>query len=552
MGRLVTPRHRLLWIASVAVLLWLTIEAPPHAQVQQPAGATAAPAGVEFVAAQECMACHNNLVTPGGEDVSIGMAWRASMMANSARDPYWQAAVRREVIDHPDHQQAIEDECSICHMPMARTLAHEAGRETEVFSQLPWRGGDSHEQQLAAEGVSCTLCHQISPERLGTRESFVGGFVIAPPEPGGPRMFGPFEVDEGRTALMRSATGVQPAESAHVEESELCATCHTLITQALGPNGEVLGTLPEQVPYQEWQHSAFVKEQSCQSCHMPRIADTKIASVVGEPREHLAQHTFIGGNFFILRMLNRYRNELAVTALPHELDAAARATIRQLEQDTATLTIEEAQVQGGTLRARVAVRNLTGHKLPTAYPSRRAWLHVQVRDSSGAVVFESGAITPAGLVRGNDNDADASRYEPHYEVIRSADEVQIYESIMGTPAGQVTTGLLQATRYLKDNRLLPRGFDKATAPGDVAVLGSALEDPDFRDTGDDVRYEVPVKGTGPFEVDVTLRYQPIGFRWADNLRPYTKAEEPRRFLSYWESMAEGSSAVLAHAARRLP
>ena len=34
---------------------------------------------------------------------------------------------------------------------------------------------------------------------------------------------------------------------------------------------------------------------------------------------------------------------------------------------------------------------------------------------------------------------------------------------MGTPAGAPTTGLLQATQYLKDNRLLPRGFDKPTA-----------------------------------------------------------------------------------------
>ena len=32
-----------------------------------------------------------------GEDLSIGFAWRASIMANAARDPYWQAAVRREV-----------------------------------------------------------------------------------------------------------------------------------------------------------------------------------------------------------------------------------------------------------------------------------------------------------------------------------------------------------------------------------------------------------------------------------------------------------------------
>jgi hypothetical protein len=79
-----------------------------------------------------------------------------------------------------------------------------------------------------------------------------------------------------------------------------------------------------------------------------------------------------------------------------------------------------------------------------------------------------------------------------------------------------------------------------------------LKDPDFLGGGDAIRYEIPLDGAqGPFEIDVQLRYQPIGFRWADNLRPY-EAEEPRRFVSYYDSMAEGSSAVLARAARTVP
>ena len=36
----------------------------------------------------------------------------STMMANSARDPYWQASVRRETIDHPKHSAAIQDECA--------------------------------------------------------------------------------------------------------------------------------------------------------------------------------------------------------------------------------------------------------------------------------------------------------------------------------------------------------------------------------------------------------------------------------------------------------
>ncbi|MCK7480375.1 MAG: hypothetical protein M0C28_26330 [Candidatus Moduliflexus flocculans] len=36
----------------------------------------------------------------------------------------------------------------------------------------------------------------------------------------------------------------------------------------------------------------------------------------------------------------------------------------------------------------------------------------------------------------------------------------------------MTTVLLSASQYLKDNRILPAGFDKATAHGDIAVRGA--------------------------------------------------------------------------------
>jgi hypothetical protein len=363
-------------------------------------------------------------------------------------------------------------------------------------------------------------------------------------------MFGPFDVDRGRASVMRSATGATPTEGAHIRQSEVCATCHTLITQAFGPKGEVVGGIPEQTPYQEWLHSDFAKERSCQSCHMPSVQmPTRIASVLGEMRDDLSRHTFLGGNFFMLRMLNRYRRELEVAALPEELEAAAHATVRQLESSTASLAIEDLQPD---LRFTVVVRNLTGHKFPTGYPSRRAWLHVAVRDAAGRVIFESGAVTPAGAIAGNANDDDALQVEPHYAEIAHADQVQIYESMMADAQGRVTTGLLQATQFVKDNRLLPRGFVKASAPRDVAVFGEAGADEDFEGERDRVRYVVPAAGQrGPFEVSVELLYQPIAFRWARNLAAYD-APEPRRFVGYYEAMGPGSSVVVARATARVP
>ena len=51
-------------------------------------------------------------------------------------------------------------------------------------------------------------------------------------------------------------------------------------------------------------------------------------------------------------------------------------------------------------------------------------------------------------------------------------------------------------------------------------------------------------GSGPFTVDVELRYQPIGYRWAHNLESYTAAET-RRFVSYYNEMSADASLVVA-------
>ena len=542
------------WVLAMVLQPGAAAKGWQEATVAREAGGSTPPqsengahAGVSFETSDNCLACHNGLAAPSGEDVSIGVSWRASMMANSSRDPYWQAGVRRETLDHPTRRAEIEDECAICHMPMASTAARAEGRHGRVFEVLPTVDGASDEHRLAADGVSCTLCHQIGPERLGTRDSFVGGFAIAPGEGGSPRMFGPFDVDAGRASLMRSATGVTPTKAEHLRGSEVCATCHTLYTTALGPDGNAIGSLPEQVPYLEWRHSAFANERSCQSCHMPDVEGAPIASVLGEPRERLARHTFLGGNAFMLRMLNRFRDELSVVAPAQELEAAARATLHQLQTDTSSVAIPRAQIVDGRLEADVLARNLTGHKLPTGYPSRRVWLHLTVRGAGGLTLFESGAVAADGRIAGNDNDVDGSRVEPHYEQIRTADEVQIYESVMGRPDGRPTTGLLQATQFLKDNRLLPRGFDKGSADDDIAVRGDAARDSDFGGEGDRIRYVVPLPNvTGPVAVDVELRYQPIAYRWAANLRGYD-APEPRRFVSYYEAMAPSSSTVLSRA-----
>lgn len=508
---------------------------------------TEAHPGGTFVDSSQCIACHSNLAAANGEDVSIGYAWRGSIMANSGRDPYWHAAVRREVMDNPSAQAFIEDKCATCHMPMARFSAVQRGEMGKVFDNIFPAGADSG----AHDGVSCTVCHQIEPSNFGQESSFTGGFQIDTSLPAGV-VYAAHDVDAGRQRVMQSASGFQPTQSTHVQRSELCATCHTLYTHALNEQGEEVGAiLPEQVPYLEWQHSAYRDAQSCQDCHMPVLAgENPISSILGQPRPGFSQHVFRGGNFLMLGIMNRHRNELGVTALPQDLELTIQRTRQYLAEGTATISLELLEAGAEGIEFAVSIESLSGHKLPTAYPARRAWLHVVVEDAAGHVLFESGAPQPNGSIAGNDNDLDGTRFEPHYERITEPGQVQIYEPILGDYAGRVTTGLLRGARYLKDNRILPRGFDKSNAPADIAVHGGAATDANFVGGHDRIVF-APANTAGAARVRVELLYQGIGFRWAENLREYS-AVEPERFVRYYAEAAAASFQALARADLTLP
>jgi hypothetical protein len=127
-----------------------------------------------------------------------------------------------------------------------------------------------------------------------------------------------------------------------------CASCHTLITRALGADGREIGSLPEQTPYQEWLHSDYV--------------------------------------------LERYHDELDVKAEPAELPAAAQRTVDYLQSQAARIAIYEPVVANNQLSVQVSVQNLAGHKLPTVFPSRRAWVHLIVTDREGRTVMPNASV----------------------------------------------------------------------------------------------------------------------------------------------------------------
>ena len=136
---------------------------------------------------------------------------------------------------------------------------------------------------------------------------------------------------------------------------------------------------------------------------MPEVQEAvAITALYGKPRVGMHRHEFVGGNFFMQRILNAHRDDLGVAALPSELSVAADRAVNFLQTQSARVSIRNLQTTASGLSVDVLVENLTGHKLPTAYPSRRAWLHVVLRDRNGRLVFESGALNPDGSIAGNE------------------------------------------------------------------------------------------------------------------------------------------------------
>jgi hypothetical protein len=493
--------------------------------------------GQFFAGSGRCSICHTGMMDESVEDISIDSYWRSTMMANAARDPYWQATVRSETLSNPGLEGVIEDKCSTCHMPMARTTL---AADSQVSLMLDDGLLDETHllHNLAMDGVSCTLCHQIEPDNLGEEDSFSGGFLIDTQTQMGERLnYGPYAVKPPMARIMQASSGFIPQQGTHIQESDLCAACHTLHTPTIDRNGEITGIFPEQMTYLEWHNSGYAQQKSCQDCHMPEADGGVVLSITGgQPRSPFSKHAFVGGNTYSLGILRAFGPEIGVTSSSEQFDATIARVIDQLQNRTADVSILSTEMDGGKLIVNVQVNNLTGHKFPTGYPSRRAWLHLTVLDETDEVVFESGAWSQDGHITGNDNDADGTTYEPHYNVINDPEMVQIYEAIFADGNGSVTTELLRGSGYLKDNRLLPMGFDMNTDNDDIGIKGDALTDEDFTDGSDIIRYEIDTGDAGgPFTVNVELLYQPISYRWAMNLDRH-QAAEIQRFLEYYDAL----------------
>jgi hypothetical protein len=232
-----------------------------------------------------------------------------------------------------------------------------------------------------------------------------------------------------------------------------------------------------------------------------------------------AVHEFVGGNKLMLDIFNNNKQQLGVLSNNF---AETLSKTQDMLNSAANITPVSQSLANGNLEFKLKINSTTGHKLPSAYPSRRVILHVTVKDGQGNVVFESGKANANGSVVGIDADADRSTFEPHYDLITQPDQVQVYEAIMGDNHNQVTYTLLRGMVYLKDNRLLPQGFDKAIALNDeklkdIKVVGEAVNDSNFVGGSDQVTYRIAGLNGANYQVEAELVHQPLAYSFAQDL-----------------------------------
>jgi hypothetical protein len=290
---------------------------------------------------------------------------------------------------------------------------------------------------------------------------------------------------------------------------------------------------------------------------MPRIDDAIVISAqydfLAAPeyrRSPYGLHQLVGGNTFMLNLLKDNNEALGLTASTVQFDSTIDRTLRMLQQNTLLLETNVTSRSLDTAFIAVDLTNLAGHKFPSGYPARRAFVEVVVENAAGDTMFRSGGWDDGYEVIGHDAD-----WEPHYNVIRAEDQAQIYEMVMGDVNGDKTTVLERAKDPLKDNRLVPLGFTTTHQSYDTALIaGVPASDLDFNRTDagvegsgtDRVRYHVPMNGyVGLIRVRANVWYQSAPPLWMEEMFAYNTPEIEVFRQMY--AMADGSPVLIRSA-----
>lgn len=482
-----------------------------------------------FPTSKSCNGCHGHdpnmvaFITSSGEDVNIYDDWRSTMMANSAKDPFWRAKVSHEILVNPSHSNELQDKCTSCHAPAGHYQAklHDH-KEFYLLSDL-------YTDSLGLDGVTCQACHAQAPELLGDLHSgqlnFDTNYIRV--------AYGPYKF--AFAPPMHNFVGITPIFGGHISDAGLCAGCHTLITNTVDLQGNLTGnTFVEQATYHEWLNSRYDEQHdniTCQGCHMQQIADPVVISANYQflfAKFPFGLHELAGANVTMLKLLRDNRDKLGIEAEAIHFDSTIAATLRMLQHNTLDLKLQAGDVTGDSINFSLRLLNKAGHKFPSGYPSRRAWVEFEVKNEAGQTIFHSGK--PNADYSLPDEDPN---FEPHYNIISSPSQVQIYEMVPGDVWGTFTNVLERGFTAIKDNRLTPQGFRQDDPVYDTTTIVNIGQDPDFNrfmdgseGSGADIlHFRIPNDGyTGKLSVSARVWYQSLPPKWMAPIFAFSSPE----------------------------
>jgi len=262
------------------------------------------------------------------------------------------------------------------------------------------------------EGISCLACHAIRETDVAGNANYV---MTAPPR----------YVWEGRTgwlaAFLRDFS-LRAYPDFHVaslsrrmfKTPEFCAACHK---QFIDEEVNRVGWVQLQNQYDNWRASRWhdpddpSRTLECRECHMPLVdsadpaaGDTMDANRGASDGKHRS-HRFLGANQYIpvlmkleggeehARLTERWlRGEIEVPEIADRWREGAAVPLALEVPEEVGLSEELA------LRVHI-VNNKVGHDFPTGpLDIIQAWIEVEVRDATGALVFSSGTVDERGKI----------------------------------------------------------------------------------------------------------------------------------------------------------
>ncbi len=501
---------------------------------------------------QICADCHKASSSVGAQFQFLPMStWEGSMMANATRDPLFWAALDIANNDVP----GIGDYCLRCHTPTGwlggRVVKNGLGGTVDGSNGCLLKGDLIEEDTKNSDfmGVDCHFCHRLDPSGPSGERLVVGSGNVWLDDTNCDQPFGPCR--KGPYAYQAADPQAAPhawERSSYIQDGDYCGSCHNVSSPVLAGGVPLVELLDQGAPtgramplertYSEWKNSDFGDliftdgggeldnfgqlaisvNNSCQACHMPSIDDLDAAACninpAGSRVNNMRSHLVVGGSSWMPQVLkNLYGSALG---RDEAYDASSAAAIDMLQSKSAQILISDSGSTATNGAFDVRVTNLTGHKLPTGYPEgRRMWIHLEVRDTSDTLIFESGAYDPMSAILSEDSQLKV------YEALQGIWDSNANECVIEQNGNKVFH-FAQNNCIKKDNRIPPAGFrggNNIEIQPVAQVYPTVPGNPNQWVNYDITPYQfaIPVSAVFPLTVTATLNYQSASKDYIDFL-----------------------------------